>query len=67
MTGLLYTVFSAYGVMHGNFIANEMMISGVWRIFIFTVLAPIGAIAIELRLPDPSLKKNFNHAIFEKS
>ncbi|HLP58317.1 MAG TPA: hypothetical protein VK186_05780 [Candidatus Deferrimicrobium sp.] len=67
LTGLLYTLFSAYGVMHGNFFTNEIIMSGVWRVFIFTVLAPIGVIVTELRLPDPSLKKPFNHAIFEKS
>ena len=33
--------------------AKDIVLSGVWRLFVFTVLAPIGAILTELKLPDP--------------
>jgi hypothetical protein len=56
LTGLIYTALSAYWVMQGNFIPGEIIMSGVWRVFIFTVLAPIAAAVTELRLPDPTLK-----------
>ncbi|MCU0285088.1 MAG: hypothetical protein MUF15_01695 [Acidobacteria bacterium] len=66
MTGFLYTIFTAYWVMEGNFMLNEILISGIWRVFIFTVFAPIGALITELRLPDPDLKKNSYQPLFEK-
>ncbi|MCX6582943.1 MAG: hypothetical protein NT166_22430 [Candidatus Aminicenantes bacterium] len=56
LTGLFYTALSASWVMQGNFITSEIIMSGIWRVFIFTMLAPIGAAVTELRLPDPDLK-----------
>ena len=56
LTGLLYTAFSAYWVMKGNFIMSDVMMRGVWRVFIFAVFAPIGALITELRLPDPDIR-----------
>ncbi len=56
VTALLYTLLSALWIMEGHFIVGEMITSGAWRVFIFTVLAAVSAAITELRLPDPDVK-----------
>jgi hypothetical protein len=55
VTALLYTLLSAFWVMEGNFIVGEVITGGAWRVFIFTVLAPVSAVIMELRLPAPNI------------
>jgi len=55
LTGLLYTAASVMVVLQGDIIIGAIMTSGAWRVFIFTVLATIGAVITELRLPDPEI------------
>ena len=54
LIALLYTALTAFWVMGGKFITGDIIVSGAWRAFIFTVLAAIAAVAVELRLPDPT-------------
>ena len=54
---LLYTVATAaLGLPDGTITAKELARTGVWRIFIFTVLSPIAAVITELKLGEPTLK-----------
>jgi hypothetical protein len=55
LTGLLYTAVSIILSQNSGFEANNILARGVWRIFIFTILSAIGAIATELKLPDPDM------------
>jgi hypothetical protein len=52
-TGIVYTILSS-GIAYGNAAGmNEMAITGLWRIFLFTVFTVIGAILTEIMLPEP--------------
>jgi len=55
LTGLFYTAASVMVVLQREIIIGDVMTSGAWRVFIFTVLAVIGAVITELRLPDPDI------------
>ena len=35
---------------------GEMIVSGTWSMFVFSICSTIGAIFTELKLPDPDLK-----------
>lgn len=55
VVGLGYTVVSAMigaGQVEGGAILKQC----VWRVFVFAVLATIGALAVELSRPDPDLR-----------
>jgi len=56
LAGLLYSVLSAWLSRNTEVLAHNMLASSVWRVFIFAVLASIGAILTELKLPDPDLR-----------
>jgi len=52
-TGIVYTVLSS-GIAYGHAAGlNDMAITGLWRVFLFTVFAVIGAIITEILLPEP--------------
>lgn len=55
LTGLLYTTASAMIVHAGPIIVGDLVVTVVWRIFIFTIFSTIAAVITELRLPDPTL------------
>jgi len=50
---LLYSAISWLLSHSMAVVAGNILISAAWRIFIFVVLATIGAIATELKLPEP--------------
>jgi hypothetical protein len=53
ITGIIHTILSA-GIVYGsvaNF--NDMVITGLWRVFILTIFSVIGAILTEIMLPEP--------------
>jgi hypothetical protein len=50
---LLYSVISWILSHSTTIVAGNILISAAWRIFIFAVLGTIGAIATELKLPEP--------------
>ncbi len=54
--GLLYTAMSAILGHAGLFTIGEIITVCAWRIFVFAVLATIGAILTELKLPGPDLE-----------
>ena len=49
LSGLLYTAVSVIFSSDGGILAG-----GIWRVFIFAILATIGAIVTELKLPEKS-------------
>ena len=53
LAALLYSVISWILSHSMAIVAGNILISSGWRIFIFAVLATIGAIATELKLPEP--------------
>ena len=54
-TGVLYTaIFTTLGQIHGIAVGETVKYCGLW-IFTFAILSTIGAIATELKLPDPDL------------
>ena len=53
--GFSYTAVSAVLSYNGGFEAGWLAMACVWRVFVFTILATIGAILTELTLPDPDL------------
>jgi hypothetical protein len=53
--GVFYTAFSSMIAPNGAFSVTDIAVSCAWRIFIFSILSPIGAIITELKLPDPDL------------
>jgi hypothetical protein len=53
ITGIVYTILSS-GIGYGNAAGlNDMAITGLWRIFLFSIFAVIGAILTEIMLPEP--------------
>jgi hypothetical protein len=56
LTGLLYTNALMIFVAQAEIILGDVIASSAWRVFVFTVLATIGAMITELRLPDEEIK-----------
>jgi len=54
--GVLYTAVSAVLGNSGGMPSGEIAVDCIWRIFIFSIFSPLGAILAELKLPDPDLK-----------
>jgi hypothetical protein len=52
--GLLYTAVSA--VLVDGLAVNDIVTACAWRAFVFAILATIGAIITELKLPEPGQK-----------
>jgi hypothetical protein len=52
-TALLAVCFSALIVRTGSTNETNLLVLGVWRIFIFSILSVAGAMASELTLPEP--------------
>ncbi len=55
--GVLYTAVSAVLGSGGGVAGAEIVTHCMWRIFIFSMLSPLGAILAELKWPDPDLAK----------
>jgi hypothetical protein len=55
LIGFLYTAVSIILGQNSGIEAHNILARGVWRIFIFAILSTIGAIATELKLPDPDM------------
>lgn len=56
VSGIFYTVASAMVNHVGEVTAAAVAASCVWRVFVFAILSAAGAMAAELKLPDPDLK-----------
>ena len=56
VVGALYATTSAIINYYSPVTAVYIIASGVWRIFIFTILSTIGAVITELKLSDPDLE-----------
>jgi hypothetical protein len=54
LTAILYTGASALFIIQGMIPLGDIITAGFWWVVIFAVLAPIGAVVTELRLPAPS-------------
>ncbi|MCJ7728958.1 MAG: hypothetical protein MUO27_03645 [Sedimentisphaerales bacterium] len=57
LTGTLYTVISAILSYHKTSFGTSIAAVWAWRTFVFAILAAIGAIITELKLPDPDLNR----------
>ncbi len=57
LTGTLYTVISAILSYHRTSFDASIAAVWAWRTFVFAMLAAIGAIITELKLPDPDLNR----------
>lgn len=57
VTGIFYTALSAMLAHSSGILAGEILTSCMWRIFIFSILSPIGAIITEFKLRDPDLAR----------
>ena len=55
LAALFYTVISGLLSRSSQIIVANIIVSGVWCIFIFAVLATIGAVVVELKLPEPKI------------
>ena len=55
MVGALYTAISVIMNYYSELTADNIIASGLWRVFIFTILSTIGAVITELKLSDPDL------------
>ena len=55
MVGVFYTAISALIGQGVGIPMVDISISGVWRVFVFSVLTLLGAIITELQIPDPDL------------
>jgi hypothetical protein len=54
--GLLYT--GARAMLGSSGVGSENLVAGcVWRIFVFTILSAVGAIAAELKLRGPDWER----------
>jgi hypothetical protein len=52
ITGIAYTILS--GVLYENTASiHDIMVTGLWRVFIFTIFSVIGSILTEIMLPEP--------------
>ena len=56
LLGIFYTAVSAG--LQGNhpLLLGALMVSCIWRVFVFAIFSVIGAILTELKLPDPEYK-----------
>ena len=52
--GVLYTAISA--ILVKKMAAGDMAAACVWRVFVFAVLSTVGAMATELKLPEPEIE-----------
>jgi len=52
--GVLYTAVSA--VLVKRMAAGDIAAACVWRVFVFAILSTVGAIATELKLPEPKIE-----------
>ena len=53
--GVFSTAVSVFLGHSGGVRVGEIMINGMWRIFVFSIFSIFGAIFTELKLPDPDL------------
>jgi hypothetical protein len=53
--GVFSTAVSVFLGHSGGIRVGEIMINGMWRIFVFSIFSIFGAIFTELKLPDPDL------------
>jgi hypothetical protein len=53
LVGILYTAVSGILSYGGSVGLGELTVDCIWRIFIFAILAAIGVILTELKLPEP--------------
>jgi hypothetical protein len=56
LLGVIYTAASASLQGGDPLLFGVIMTSCIWRIFVFTIFSVIGAIIMELKLPDPEYK-----------
>jgi hypothetical protein len=56
LIGVLYTVVSAGLQGQQTLLLGAIIVSCIWRIFVFAIFSVIGAILTELKLPDPDYK-----------
>jgi len=54
LAAVFYTIVSAMLSRSGGIMTVSIVVSGAWRLFIFAILATIGAVATELKLPEPN-------------
>jgi hypothetical protein len=54
--GALYTIFTATLSRSSGIAAGNPVVICMWRMFVFALLSTIGAIATELKLPEPDSK-----------
>jgi len=56
VVGVLYTAVSAILTHSGGITAGNLVADCLWRIFVFAAFSTVGAIATELKLPEPDLE-----------
>jgi hypothetical protein len=56
--GVLYSIVPAVLGQIGLESINDILINGLWRVFIFTIISTLGAILTEIQLPAPKVINN---------
>ena len=56
ISALAYTALTIAQTASAGISAGQYFTDFIWRIFVFSLFATIGAIITELKLPDPELK-----------
>ena len=56
MTAVLSTAVSTVLATSDGLAVNDIAVTCVWRIFLFSIFSTLGAIMTELKLPDPDIK-----------
>jgi hypothetical protein len=58
LTGIFYTAAKAYFVQGLNTITGDLIKDAAWHVFFLAVFAVFAAVAVEIRLKDPDIKKD---------
>jgi hypothetical protein len=55
--GILYSIVTAIIGQNSLIIQDDIVVNGLWRVFIFTILSTFGVILTEIKLPEPKAIK----------
>jgi len=64
ITGLFYTLLTAMVLNKTGGESGGLVAIGIWRMFLFSILSTIGAIATELKMTDPAIQYTSRHRLF---
>ena len=53
LIGIFYSIATAIIGHNGLIMSDDIVVNGLWRVFIFTMLSAVGVILTEIKLPEP--------------